>query len=329
MTKAATSPAPKVRTRTPSSPAPRAVWKSAPVVFTANSTVDDAMAGILAAARAHWLGNAAAAHEGHTIESIHQMRVGLRRFRSGLAVFKKYIPEAQFKWLTTEAKWLLNALGPARNLDVFLTDVVQPLSKAKKNSAHVRVLRRAAQAARTDAQTKLRSAIESKRYAQFMEKLDAWLTAQSWRRTGHKKKNPTHVNAAHFAKKTLNKRLIKILAYGKVVHTLPITELHELRIEIKKARYGIDFFQTLLPPQRVTKLIAAFKALQKSFGHLNDLAMAEEIMEQLCQAAKTPAQGKALSKAGSVLVAHHRQAAADAIQGIAPRWRSLRKVGVF
>src|SRR3546814_8404053 len=59
------------------------------------------------------------------------MRVGLRRFRSALTVFGDLLPAAQLAWLQEEAKWALNALGSARDWDVFLADLLAPLEAAR------------------------------------------------------------------------------------------------------------------------------------------------------------------------------------------------------
>jgi CHAD domain-containing protein len=42
-----------------------------------------------------WLANQAAALDGRDPEGVHQMRVGLRRLRSALSIFKKLIPKSQ------------------------------------------------------------------------------------------------------------------------------------------------------------------------------------------------------------------------------------------
>src|SRR3546814_12223767 len=57
--------------------------------------------------------------------------VGLRRFRSALTVFGDLLPAAQLAWLQEEAKWALNALGSARDWDVFLADLLAPLEAAR------------------------------------------------------------------------------------------------------------------------------------------------------------------------------------------------------
>src|SRR3546814_1526121 len=97
-------------------------------------TADDALAAVLGACLRHWSANEAAAIDGSDPEGVHQMRVGLRRFRSALTVLGDLLPAAQLAWLQEEAKWALTALGSARDWDVFLADLRAPLEAADRKS---------------------------------------------------------------------------------------------------------------------------------------------------------------------------------------------------
>jgi triphosphatase len=53
------------------------------------------------------------------LESIHQMRVALRRLCTAFAFFDRVLPCGEFKVFRAEAKRIASALGPARNWDAF------------------------------------------------------------------------------------------------------------------------------------------------------------------------------------------------------------------
>src|ERR1700726_1382241 len=59
-------------------------------------------------------------------DGIHQMRVAVRRLRATLSAFGRLLPENQRQWASEELRWLADALGPARNLDVFETALLKP-----------------------------------------------------------------------------------------------------------------------------------------------------------------------------------------------------------
>src|SRR3546814_6605855 len=89
------------------------------------------------------------------------MRVGLRRFRSALTVFGDLLPAAQLAWLQEEAKWALNALGSARDWDVFLADLLAPLEAERPRDADLAALRGAARDRQAPAYRQLREALAS------------------------------------------------------------------------------------------------------------------------------------------------------------------------
>ncbi len=59
-------------------------------------------------------------------EALHQMRIGLRRLRAAIAIFADVVGDEDLKKIKAELKWITRELGPARDLDVFATDVLGP-----------------------------------------------------------------------------------------------------------------------------------------------------------------------------------------------------------
>jgi CHAD domain-containing protein len=55
-------------------------------------------------------------------------------------------------------------------------------------------------------------------------------------------------------------------------------QLHALRIECKKLRYLMDFFQSLFPGKKINKLIKQVKRLQTNLGDFNDLSVQESYL---------------------------------------------------
>ena len=58
------------------------------------------------------------------------MRVGLRRLRAAMSLFKELIEEPDLEHIKSDLKWLTEQLGAiARDLDVFLKEGVKPLER--------------------------------------------------------------------------------------------------------------------------------------------------------------------------------------------------------
>jgi CHAD domain-containing protein len=64
----------------------------------------------------HWEG----VHGGQDIEALHDMRVATRRLRASLSVFQPAFPARPFDKFERKIAYLTDALGDARDTDVFL-----------------------------------------------------------------------------------------------------------------------------------------------------------------------------------------------------------------
>jgi triphosphatase len=301
--------------------------RAAPVILKAGATVDDAIAAIMTAGRAHFQANLAAALDGRAPEGVHQVRVALRRLRSALTIFKKYIPAAQRTWLRDEAKALLTLLGPVRDLDVLIHELAAPVAKKVSEDAGLATLMRGARAAQTKAHTAAVRALQGPRTGRLMARLDAWIAGRGWLADGDEKtRNARSISAEDFARRTLNRRLRKIHAEYDDIEALTVDERHELRIAVKKVRYGVEFLASVLPEKRVARLSAALKHLQDNLGHLNDLDVAERTVTTLVKAADTAAARRQITGGGKAVSCWHSDAAAKAEPETVKLWRKLKKL---
>jgi triphosphatase len=321
------SPSVRKAAKAPKSP----TWsKSAPVILNANATVDSAIFVIISACRDHWQKNMAAAVTAELPEGLHQVRVGLRRLRSALTAFKKYIPEAQRTWLNTEAKWLLTQLGPARDLDVFIQDLAEPFAERVSEDAELAQLMRVARAAQASAHQAAARTLKGTRALRFAGRLETWLTGHGWRTGGEDKKhNSRAISAVDFSRRFLNRRLHNLRTDYNDVKTLTVEERHEMRIAVKKIRYGVEFFQALLPAKRAQRLNGILKDLQDNLGHLNDIDVAKRTVDALVNDATSGIERRQIASGGSAISEWHEDAAAKAAPKTIKLWRKLKKVPAF
>jgi triphosphatase len=306
------------------------VIKARPLNITSTTSLDDAMAALFAAACRHWQVNDRAARSGVDIEGVHQVRVALRRFRSGLSLLKKFIPPEQRKWLTDEARWLLAELGPVRDLDVFCAALPITHLEGQVGPDAVSHTTQALQAARRVAQARARVALNSMRAQRLARRIEAWSSGRGWLlAAGETTKDPRTVVVGTFALRTLNKCVLKLLAFGKKIEVLPAATLHDLRIAVKKTRYGLDAFKPALPKRRATKLAAILKTLQDRLGLLNDLDVATSILDDLGKTTRNTHIDADIDKTGAAIVAHHQHALSLALKTLPEPWQALRKLGAL
>jgi inorganic triphosphatase YgiF len=187
------------------------------VALDPKMTVDDAMAAILAACLQHWGANEAAALDGSDPEGVHQMRVGLRRFRSALAVFGGLLPGTQVDWLKSEGKWAINLLGPARDWDVFQADLLAPLEASRPDDSDFAGLREAARARQAAAYAQLRDALADPRYTRFLLRLGGWLEDRGWHgaELDEAQRAALEQPLLALAEKLLAKRHRQVMKHGK------------------------------------------------------------------------------------------------------------------
>lgn len=252
--------------------------KAPPLALKRRATVDEALQAILRACLHHWCINEAAALDGRDPEGVHQMRVALRRLRSAGAVFGRLIAPERRRWLDDGVKHVLDALGPARDWDVFLTESLAPVLAAHPADRNLLALRAAAEAERGQGYDAARATLGAPDYTRFLLELGRWIEAGGWREP------PTERGAAwlrrpivDFADHLLSKRHKKALRLGRGFAKLAPAERHRVRIALKKLRYTAEFFQSLFGKKRTKAYLTALKQLQDALGHLNDVAVAETL----------------------------------------------------
>jgi len=251
------------------------------------ATVEETLGQICRACLNHMMANEAAALAGADAEGIHQMRVALRRLRSALSVFRPFVPEAQMAALQGEIRWLAGTLGPAREWDVFLADLLAPVqSEAERTApalaADLTQLHQAALSRRSESYQLARAAILSQRYGALLLQFGAWLETRGWRNQPLDPEALTLFQpVTTLADRLLTKRHRRARRAGSGFAQLTTDERHQLRIALKKLRYAVEFFRSLYDEKEVRRYLGHLTALQDALGHLNDVATTTRLMTEL------------------------------------------------
>ncbi len=217
-------------------------------------------------------------------EYVHQARVALRKLRSSMKLFAPALPpEFVSEWAPTWQK-LAGALGEARNWDVLIEETLPPLAKAFPVHQDVKKLFKQARRQQITARKGLRQHLEAPDYPRrFVDFVAALLSLPAPK---------TNVDLSKFAHRRLKKREERTLTLANTHAELNDSERHDLRIEIKKLRYALDFFAPLLPTNTLRPYQRALTQLQDTLGRLNDLMTAETLFQDCLGPRHTgPAQG--------------------------------------
>ena len=206
-------------------------------------------------------------------EFVHQMRVALRRLRTGLRLFRAQLPRRWAAHWSRHWKGLADVLGVARNWDVLSTEWLparlperdqRPEAQAlrdwlqrQRQDANLAVARALADPAHTLALLAFTRSVFALPPAQAEEALPRW--ARAWLHEGH----------------------VRLRAQARDARRLGPEGRHELRLALKQLRYAQEFLSSLLNAERVARSTAALADAQTLLGELNDLSTVQTLLAQV------------------------------------------------
>ncbi len=215
-------------------------------------------------------------------EGVHQMRVAVRRLRSAVSSMKKMLPPDDLHWVAEGLHWLGGALGPARNLDVFASELLPAVRSGLPDEPGWEDLAATLDRLRRAAYDEIKGAILSPRFTVGMLRLLRWFEVSGWSRVAASREpNPVSSPIAEIAPGLLYRRWRKVRQRSKGFRQLAPRERHRLRIAVKKLRYTIELFGSLFDRDDLNKFVRRLKRLQSDLGYANDVRVAHEFVVEL------------------------------------------------
>jgi len=296
-----------------------AAIKSRPPPLDAAMTAAQAFGQIAASAFAHLAANHDCLRLRDTADSIHQMRVALRRLRSAMSMFKEMLDGPETESLRDEWRWLQQTLGAARDWDVLLADTVAPMRETLGGLAGYERLCALIADRRQRARAVALAELAAPRLPKLMLRLGLWIESAG-------KDSPLGAKpVAELARLILDKRHRRVRREMARFPELSIEGRHQCRIDIKKLRYAVDFFASLYPVKRGQRLLPLLAALQDRLGALNDVAVAREKLEALVLQ-----DGSAdLAWAAGQLVGWHAGHSGRLLEQVQRDWSAVEKTPAF
>lgn len=253
-------------------------------------------------------------------EYVHQMRVATRRLRAALRMFRPVLPAEFIEQLVPPMRELMQTLGQARDLDVLMAEIVGPVGKSLPDEPRLTdlasVITNRLYAARSD----IRHVLRQPAYCQLL------LTTGSLLQQAPFIEPPCAGNETssllQFADHRLRRQLKNILALADAARVEDPSSLHELRIGIKRLRYAIEFFGSMLPGKSGATVIKRLAGLQEELGQLNDLASAGTLL-MVC-AGRDPQLREAVTLIGGWHGPRHAALLAD----IPAKLKRIRKLNL-
>ena len=285
------------------------------------------LCGLAAEIHDHWepTKDGAAAGDGTDIESLHELRIAIRRTRSIISNATHIISEQTLDLFRDEFTWLAGSTGPTRDFDVFIASwhgYVDGLD-TQTVVGLVPVLERL----RSQRRAAFEALVEDLRSRRAERLLELWTselgTLSSGTKRSDTKRSDTKPIGKH-AHRRLGRVVAKrieaaqdhLVARGRTMSThSDAAQLHALRKDAKKLRYLVDCFEALLPNKSAKQFVRRLKALQEDLGRHQDAevhaAQLEVIADEFKREHASKATMTALDQLGKQIDAERFAARAD------------------
>lgn len=200
-------------------------------------------------------------------ETLHQLRVSIRRLRSLLWAYRPLLDKKLDDRHRALLAFLANAAGKTRDWDIAIQLVAKRGSPGQDSLAHDLTAARAAASDRSR-ETLSRANLKSILHDTLKEANQALNTAD------HRTRLKTFARGrVATAERSLRKRI----RHASRAKRSDYAAFHEVRKAGKKLRYLLDFFAPLLSDKQL-KPARRLKRLQKRFGALNDIVASESLL---------------------------------------------------
>jgi triphosphatase len=309
--------------------APRAV-EAARVPLTADMDAGRAFRAVAREGLRHLVANRPALARGDA-EGLHQMRVALRRLRAALSIFSDVVADGGIGHVKRELKWLTRELAPARDLDVFLSEMPTPPRRFAEDGGDGVYRDLAGRQARAHARAE--TAVASPRVRKLLLDLARWIEAGPWTTAKGAQAKRRAQPIAKYAADELSRRRKTVEKRSRRIDRLDPRKRHKLRIAVKKLRYAAEFFAGLFDGKRAHKrrkaFLAVLKRLQSALRGLNDIATRERLGAAVARSSGPRAKraGPQRAFAAGWITATEEARAAPLLGAAAKAAAALRKTG--
>ena len=208
--------------------------------------------------------------QGEDIEELHDMRVATRRMRTAFDIFGPAFEPKIMKHYLKGLRGIGRALGQVRDMDVILEKgLAYQKSSDEQIHSGLNPLLDDWKKAVDKKRIKLSRHLQSDEYEDFKRSFNQFLHAPVHDPLPPNIGNETTNQIRDIVPMLVYSRYAAVRAYDTVLPIATVVQLHELRIEIKKFRYTLEYFREILD-NAAGKAINELKQYQDHLGELHD-----------------------------------------------------------
>ena len=248
---------------------------------------------------------------------LHDLRVANRRIRAALVEFKELFPSADLARFQADFRWIQEATGAVRDLDVALIQYPEFRKKVAKSwRTWLDPVRELLEEKRQQEQEIMSEMLRSQRLEQILADLNDLLESGGLVQT-----QAVVESSPEYGARRIIDRYRKLRRIGEMISKgNPETDYHQFRIEAKKLRYQVEFYQPVLDQDEISRLRTELMGLQDSLGNYHDLAVELRTLVQLAEELqRADAQLETLLALGQLIGRYEkgvRSSKKEALQGI-------------
>lgn len=302
--------------------------KAKPAALARDISAEDAFRLTLLQCRWQIASNVGAVVTARDSEGIHQMRIGFRRLRVAFTAFGGDFRNPQMERMKDRAEKLSSTLGPARDLDVFIDELLEPAVNANGKLEGFETLRQRANDARRTAWDFAVAHVTSLGFEKFLDELSHAIDHIGNEAfegdSGAHRRMAFAVPALEIANRVLDHRFDQAKRRAKHLKGMSAAKRHKLRIALKKLRYTADFFAPLYDEDAPKNFIKSLSKIQDVLGALNDVAVARGTLEKLAHG-----EQDTLSFAAGMIYGWHLDRASHVWAGAKKRWKRFEQTEPF
>ena len=306
-----------------------------PLKLSRRMTLEDAFRATVLECLAHVVANVSPVLRGRDVEGLHQLRVGLRRLHVAFSAFGDEFRTPALKDLKTRTKAFADAVAPARDLDVFIEELFEPMAEQFGHDESFKILRERAAVARDKAWDEALEHLAGPEFALFQDDVAAAAEARSWL-GGHslaidlKARLAVRVPVMEAANRMMDEHLMRVLKRGRRMKSLESRDTHRLRIALKKLRYAAEFYGPLYKKKAMKRYLGRLRKLQDMLGALNDVAQVCAVISRLiAEESAAPHVQADLFFAAGLVNGWHRARVARLNHKALRRWDKFKRMQPF
>jgi len=235
-------------------------------------------------------------------EFLHDLRVAVRRTRSAQRQLQAVFPEGRISSFRAEFRWLQQATGPTRDLDVYLwefDELGSTLPESRRGA--LEPLRLLLLRHRGRERRRMLRALRSARFDALLVDWQAFLERLVNEPVDDRPEAVRPIGGVAGGRiGAVYRRMVKT---GRAIDAdSPAERLHDLRKTGKELRYLLEFFAPLYPAEVVKPMVRTLKGLQDTLGLFCDREVQAESVRSLATEVATLEDGPRALMAMGLLV---------------------------